>query len=321
MAPTKVNSSYLIAIIGPTASGKTDLALRLAKKFNGVIISADSRQIYQHAQLGTNQPNGKWSRYAKSGVARQMAFGKEKIYFVKNIPHFFIDILSPNKTYSAAKFQKEVNKLFHKLFAISSLPILVGGTGLYVSAIVENYQFPHSKPNPKLRKKLEKLSIKALLAKLKKLDGQTYRAIDKHNRRRIIRALEHILTTGTTFYAEQKRTPRPNTLILGLNPPKNKLRKNINIRTAQMLKKGLLKEVKYIKKHYPTSTLLNTIGYKELLPVLQNRKLIKTAEQQISTHTWQYARHQMTWFKRMPNIKWIKNYTHAKVKAERFLGL
>lgn len=307
----------LLTIIGPTASGKTDLAIKLAKKFNGVIISADSRQIYQHAQLGTNQPSGKWR--VVNGEWQKI-LNHQKLYFVKNIPHFFIDKISPNKTYSAAQFQKEVNKLFHKLFAIGSLPVLVGGTGLYVSAIVENYQFPRSKPNYKLRKKLEALNTKILLAKLRKLDSKTYRAIDKHNRRRIIRALEHTLTTGTAFYTEQKHAPRPNTLILGLNPSKNELRKNINKRTAQMLKQGLIRETEYLKKYFPTSNLLRTIGYKELLPALNDKRLIKLAQQQISTHTWQYARRQMTWFKRMPNVLWIKNYQQAQVKVQRFLN-
>jgi tRNA dimethylallyltransferase len=307
----------LLTIIGPTASGKTDLAIKLAKKFNGVIISADSRQIYQRAQLGTNQPVGKW-RVANGEW--QKVFNHQKLYFVKNVPHFFIDFLAPNKTYSAAQYQKEVNKLFHKLFAINSLPILVGGTGLYVSAIIENYQFPGSKPNYKLRKKLETVDTKILLAKLKKIDNKTYHAIDKHNRRRIIRALEHIITTGTAFYTEQKRTLRPNTLILGLNPSKNALCKNIKKRTTQMLKLGLIKETKYLKKYFPASTLLRTIGYKELLPALNDKKLIKSARQQISTHTWQYARRQMTWFKRMPNVLWVKNYPQAQVKIQRFLN-
>jgi len=310
MAKTNSQSNNpIIAIVGPTASGKTAYAIKLAKKLDGFIISADSRQIYQHAHIGTAQPDGQWR-----------GLGKKKIYLVQKVPHFFIDFLSPNKYYSVVKYQTEVKKICHQLSASGYLPILVGGTGLYVSAIVENYNFPTSKPNLKLRKKLENQSTSTLLNKLKTLDPNAYNKIDKHNRRRIIRALEHIITTGTAFYNAQKKEARPNTLIIGLRPSKTKLLEAIKKRTKNMIRQGLLKETFFLKKHYPQSILLKTIGYQEMLRVLDSKISPQQVEKLIVTRTWQYARRQMTWFKKRPNIHWVKNFTQSQKLINEFLN-
>lgn len=310
----------LIAIVGPTASGKTDLALKLAKKFKGLVISADSRQIYKHASIGTNQPIGE---YRIGNRELRKLFGSGKLYFVKNVPYFFIDTLPPTKAYSVAKFQKEVYKLLNSQFSIHNsqflLPILVGGTGLYVSAITESYRFPEVKTNPKLRQILERQTTTNLLTKLKKSDITTYKSIDRKNRRRIIRALEYALSSGQSFLASQHKQPRPNTLTLGLRQPKDKLRTAIAKRTKQMIKAGLLKETRYLMRHYPASILLKTIGYQEVLPVLKRQRTLAEARELINTHTWQYARRQMTWFKSKPNINWVNSLTQASKLISKFL--
>ncbi|MBI5733734.1 MAG: tRNA (adenosine(37)-N6)-dimethylallyltransferase MiaA [Candidatus Kerfeldbacteria bacterium] len=312
----KVNHQPLVAIVGPTASGKTTLAIKLAKRFKGAAISADSRQLYQHAQVGTSQPVGRWR---KANGQWQRTTGQKKIFKVNGVPHFFINELSPNNTYSAAKFQKRTNELIPKLFAIGYLPILVGGTGLYVSAIVQNYNFPSSTTNLKLRAKLEKMTLSELTKKLAKLDRLTYSKIDKSNRRRLVRALEHVLTSGQSFYAAQTRTPRPQTLIIGIKTSPTKLKQAIDRRTRQMIKNGLRRETKYLQRHYPESILFKTIGYQEMAGYLNKNYNLQTTIDLINTHTWQYARRQMTWFKKMPRIVWVKNEQLAIKRVNNFL--
>ncbi|MFA4819220.1 MAG: tRNA (adenosine(37)-N6)-dimethylallyltransferase MiaA [Patescibacteria group bacterium] len=314
--PKKVNPPPLVAIIGPTASGKTALAIKLAKRFKGAVISADSRQLYQHAQVGTSQPIGRW-RMANGKWQRTT--GNKKIFKVDGVPHFFINELSPAKTYSAAEFQKRTNELIPKLFAIGYTPFLVGGTGLYVSAIVQNYNFPSSTANIKLRAKLEKMTLAELNKKLAKLDKLTYSKIDKFNRRRLIRALEHVLTSGQSFYAAQTSTPRPQTLIIGIETSSAKLKSAINRRTRQMIKNGLTRETQYLQRHYPKSVLLKTIGYQEIIGYLEKKYDLPTALELISLHTSQYARRQMTWFKKTPNIAWVKNERTAIKRVKDFL--
>lgn len=311
-----VNSPPLVAIVGPTASGKTALAIKLAKRFKGAVISADSRQLYNHARIGTCQPIGQWCTANRQW---QKVFDQKKIFKVGNIPHFFIDELSPTKTYSAAGFQKRANKLVAKLPAIGYVPILVGGTGLYVSAVAQNYNFPSSTANLKLRAKLEKMTLSELNKKLAKLDKLTYSKIDKFNRRRLIRALEHVLTSGQSFYAAQTRTPRPQTLIIGIKISPTKLKQAINRRTRQMIKNGLQRETQYLQKHYPESILLKTIGYQEMAAHLSKNYNLQTTIYLINTHTWQYAKRQMTWFKKMPNVIWVKNEQSAIKFTKNFL--
>ncbi|MDP3986072.1 MAG: tRNA (adenosine(37)-N6)-dimethylallyltransferase MiaA [Candidatus Veblenbacteria bacterium] len=294
----------LIAIIGPTTSGKSALALKLAKKLDGAVISADSQQMYRHAKIGTNQPNGHW--HIATGKRKEVLRVK-KLYVVQGVPHFFINTLSPNKQYSAVRFQAEVNKLCSKLFAIGQLPILVGGTMLYVSAVVEGYRFPPGKPNLKLRASLDRLSTAALQKKLKQADPATWRVIDRANRRRLIRALEHVMSTGSSFTQAQQHQPRPNTLILGLAPSKATLRRNITRRTKKMFNQGLAQEVRYLKKKFPHSPLLQSIGYREVSAFLSGSISRIEAEQQIISHTWQYAKRQVTWFKRLPSVHWINS--------------
>jgi len=315
----KVNPNQnpkLIALVGPTASGKTDLSLKLAKRFKGVILSADSRQLYQHAHIGTNQPIGQWRTANK---AWQKNIGQQKIYLVQGIPHFFIDELSPNKSYSAALFQKKANRLISKISRLGYLPILVGGTGLYISAITQSYLFPKAKKSTKLRHQLDKLNTSQLNKKLKKLDPATYKIIDQLNRRRLIRALEYVLLTGQSFQKSQNQKIRPHTLILGLNPTLPKLEKQITKRTKQMIKKGLIKETKYLLRHYPSSVLLNTIGYKETVAYLKKQLTLNQVTNLISLHTRQYAKRQLTWFKKMLDITWLNHPNQALKITKTFI--
>lgn len=314
MSKNSVNPP-IIAIIGQTASGKSALALKLAQKFNGAVISADSQQIYTQSKIGTNQPVGEW---LKANSKWKKITGKKQLYFVAHIPHFFIDTLSPNKQYSAAQFQAKTNQLCRKLSTNGILPIIAGGTGLYVSSVIESYKFPKGKANTYLRNRLNKLSTIALQQKLKNLDLVTWLVIDKTNRRRLIRALEHVITTGQSFSANQQKNIRPNTLIIGLKINKTTLRQAIIKRTDKMLRRGLIKEVEHLQKKYPRSPLLQSISYREVASYLNSQINKSECRQQIINHTWQYSRRQLTWFKRMPNVNWINNPNKATILVKQF---
>lgn len=267
----------LIVILGPTASGKSELAFKLAKKFKGEIISADSRQIYKEMDIGT----------AKS---------KE--------PQHLIDIVNPNQEFTLAQYKKLAIEKIKEV----DIPFLVGGTGLYIQAVVDNLDIPQVKPNPKLRKELEKLTPEQLFEKLKKLDPEIQ--IDIHNKRRLIRAIEVCISTGKPF-PKKKKKPLFNVLQIGLKTSDEK----INQRVDEMFKKGLEKEVKNLLKKYPSDLpAFSGIGYKE---IIQNPE---TAREQIKLHTRQYAKRQITWFKRDKRIKWVKNYQEAEELVRKFLS-
>lgn len=306
----------LLAIIGPTCSGKSSLAIKLAKKLNGAVFSADSQQVYRQAKIGTNQPTGTWRTANRKW---QKATGKKQLFFVDSIPHFFIDSLLPNKQYSAALFQAEALKLCLTLSTEGILPIMAGGTGLYVSSIVEGFKFPQGKPKLHLRQRLDKLSTSKLQQRLKSLDLTAWQKIDLANRRRIIRALEHIISTGEPFSSARLRQIRPNTLIIGLKPPKPTLRQDIAIRTEKMFRQGLVAEVHHLQKNYPHSPLLKSIGYRETIDYLNGKINKAETKEQIINHTWQYARRQITWFKKIPNVSWIKTDKQAELLIKQFL--
>jgi len=285
-------NNKLIVILGPTASGKSNLAVKLAKQFKGEIVSADSRQIYQEMDIGT-------AKITKKEMA--------------NVPHHLIDIIKPNQEFSLAQFQKKAVKIIKDIQKRDKLPFLVGGTGLYIQSIVDNLQIPETKPNKKLRNKLENKTNQELYNQLKKLDPEALKIIDFNNKRRLIRALEVCLKTKKTFSSQrQKDKPLFDILQIGLNPGINTIDKRINQRTKQMLKAGLIEEVKkLIKKYGPKPYSMSGIGYKEALS--------DNAKELIKIHTRQYSRRQMSWFRRDQRIHWIKTYHEAKKLIKNFI--
>lgn len=291
-----IKKSKLIVLLGPTASGKTDLAIKLAKKFNGEIVSADSRQIYKEMDIGTAKP------------------GKSEL---KAVPHHLISLVSPKKKFSVAQYQKKAFEVIDKILSKGKLPILTGGGAFYIYAVVEGWQFPQMKKDLKLRRQLEKKSAKELYGLLRKVDPARAKTIEKENKRRLIRAIEIAETLGKV--PQLKKQPKYDCLLLGLKPANNEiLRKKINQRVDQMLKQGLEKEVKkLVKKYGKTSVLKETIGYAEWLPQESKAVIIE----QIKTHTYQFSRRQMTWFKRDKKISWVLTQLEAEKLIRRFLNV
>ncbi|MFH0739548.1 MAG: tRNA (adenosine(37)-N6)-dimethylallyltransferase MiaA [bacterium] len=307
----KTQKNKLIVILGPTASGKSDLAIKLAKRFNGEIVCADSRQVYKGMEIGTASPS-------------------RRTPGLPLLPHHLFNFREPNKPLNVAVYKKMAEKAIKDIQKRGKIPFLVGGTGLYIKAIVDNLQFPKLKPNQKLRKELEQKTAPQLFAIYKKLDPKGAKQIDKNNKRRLVRAIEVCKITGQPFWAQrQKSTPLFNVLQIGLNPPKPELEKRIAKRTAKMLKLGLKKEVKSLVKKYGwTPVLKNTIGYQEFGGLTSSQNLSpeplggQTSELSalISLHTTQFAKRQITWFKKDPRINWVKEIKQAQELIKNFLS-
>lgn len=285
------------------------MSLRLAQKFNGYIISADSRQIYRGMDIGTGKiRRGTWE---KNKLGRVLYCGK--------IPHFMLDLINPDQGYTVAQFQKKVNKIIQKY--PHKVPFLVGGTGLYISAVVDGFRIPAIAPDKKLRLRLEKKSAQFLLKKLLKLDPQSAQSIDPHNKRRLIRALEVCLKTGKPFsQLQRKRKPQFDVLKIGVKTDLRSLDQRIEKRVEQMIREGLVSEVKRLGQKYSLNLpALSGIGYREIGMYLRKEISAEQAIALIKQNTRQYARRQITWFKRDRRIHWIKSAKEAEKLIRKFL--
>ena len=293
----------LIVILGPTASGKSALALKLAKKFRGEIISADSRQVYKGMNLGTG----------KVTPAEQ-----------RLIPHHLLDVASPKKQFTVADFVRLGQAAVKKITAKNHLPMVVGGTPFYIYSLVDGWQIPDVKPNPKLRKELETKTLSQLLQLLKKLDPSRLLRIDKHNRARIIRAIEIVKSTGRPVPpVEQVFLPHKDVLILGTAKTGTQLRRLIDKRVDLRLKQGMINEVKKLHRGGLSFQRLYDFGleYRFISLHLQGLLTQEQMTQALKTAVWRFAKRQMTWFKRDPRIKWIKNDKQAERLIKKFQAL
>jgi len=325
----------LIIILGPTASGKSEMALKLAKKFNGEIVSADSRQIYKEMNIGTAKPYLNQKSLLRQGYGGQKKIkNKLKPILIQKIPHYLIDIAKPNQKFSVAEYKELAVKIIRDITSRGKIPILAGGTGLYISAIADNIEIPKVKPNLFLRKKLEKTPLSKLLARLKKSDLATFKTIDKNNKRRIIRALEVTISTGKPFSMQRKKgAPLFDCLQIGIDIPREKLYKKIDDRVEKMIKAGLVNETKSLAKKYSWRLpSMSGIGYREIGMYLRGEIPLKKAKELIKFATHSYARRQITWFtrqnfasqnlggfRRHKRIQWIKNYKQTEELVCKFL--
>ncbi len=307
---TRSGLPKLIAIVGPTASGKTDLALSLAKKFGGEIISADSRQFYRGTEIGSDIIPGKWVK----------KYGR-RTYVAKGIPHHLVSFLSPSKTFTAAEFKDHVIRISRDIAARGSVPMLVGGTGLFIRAVVENFDIPTVPPNSVFRAKMEKKTTGVLFAMLQRRDPVYAARIPKNNRRYVIRALEVIDATGQPFSSAQgKGKPLFDVLELGIRRDREALYARINARVDAMMKRGLMKEAKHLGKRYGWSIPAMTgLGHRQLGLHIQGKISLEEAVELIKRDTRRYAKRQLTWFRRDKQILWVKNEAEAVRKAKVFL--
>ena len=290
----------LLVIVGPTASGKTSLSIELAEKYNGEIISADSRQVYKGMDIGT---------------------GKVTKKEMKNIPHYLLDVVSPKTRFDVAKYKKLALKAIKDIQKRDKLPILIGGTGFYIQAVVDGIIIPKVKPDWKLRKELEKKSNQELYKQLKKLDPVRARNIDKDNPRRLIRAIEIVLKTKSPVPKLKAEPIDSNVLILGVKKDKEEIDKLIEKRLLQRLKTGMVAEVKRLHNQGVTWKRLEEFGleYKYLALFLQNKISKSEMIEKLQKEIEHYAKRQMTWFKKDKRIHWITTVKDASKFAEQHL--
>lgn len=301
----------LIVLVGPTASGKTNWSIRLAKKYNGEIISADSRQIYKMMDIGTAKAPGEWKR---NGLRRS--------YFVEGIPHHMIDFLNPGRTFTVAEFRDKALKYTKLAYKAGRVPLLVGGTGLYIQSIVDNYKIPRVGANKKLRSSLEEKTNDELMLLLQQIDPVAAEHIDLHNKRRIIRALEVCILTGESFSAlRRKGEPLFDVLMIAPMVERDELHTRISDRVDAMIENGLVQEIKQLleKKYSWELSSMNGIGYRQMRGYLEGAETLEQAKEHLKRDTRRFARRQMTWFRRDKRITWCATYEEAESLVEDFL--
>jgi tRNA dimethylallyltransferase len=303
-------SIKLITILGPTASGKTELAIKLAKKFNGEIINADSRQVYKGLDIGTAKP-----------LSREFArINHEYTRIVDGIPHYLLDVANPKRRFTVAQYRKLALKVIEKIQKRGKIPFLVGGTWFYIRAVVDGLIIPEVPPDWKLRKKLEKKSPKELYKILKKLDPQRAKTIEKENKRRLIRAIEICKKIGKVPPLKFEPLPHP-VLMIGIKKTKKELEEKIKRRFFEWLKRGLILEVIKLRKMGISFKRIEEFGmhYREIAKYLQRkiseRGMIENSIREIKN----YAKRQMNWFKKDKRIFWVKNYKEAKKLVKDYL--
>ena len=282
----------LVLIIGPTAVGKTELAIQLAEQLNGEIISADSRLFYRGMDIGTAKPS-------PDEMAR--------------VPHHLIDIVNPDETLSLAVFQQKARELISEAYTRNHLPFLVGGTGQYIRAVTEGWTPPEVTPNEKMRVVLEKLKeekgIEWLHDRLRILDPESAEKIDGRNYRRTIRALEVIFTTGRRFSEQRGSGDSPYHLItIGLTRPRAELYQRVDERIDLMFVSGFVDEVKRLlnQGYSPTLPSMSAIGYRECVRVIKGELTIEQAKAEMKRITRVFVRRQANWFKESdPQIRWF----------------
>ena len=284
---------YLVLIVGPTAVGKTELAIQLAEKLNGEIISADSRLFYRGMDIGTAKPS-----------LEERA----------RVPHYLIDIVNPDETLSLAVFQQKAKDSIADIHARGKLPFLVGGTGQYMRAVTQGWTPPEVTADERLRGELEKMKeergVDWLHARLQLLDPDAAAKIDARNVRRTIRALEVILTTGRRFSEQRGQSDSPYHLItIGLTRPRTELYERVDQRIDTMFANGFIDEVKGLleRGYSPTLPSMSAIGYRECVRVVNDEWSIEQAKVEMRRVTRIFVRRQANWFKESdPNIMWFK---------------
>lgn len=274
----------VIAIVGPTASGKTKMSIDLAKEINGEVISADSRYVYKGFDIASAKPT---------------------IEERDGIPHHLIDIVEPEFDYSVADFHDDAKKAIYDILSRGKTPIVAGGTGLYFRVLLENYDLPRVEANPELRAKLDARTKEDLLEELYKIDNKSYEKLKDANKRRIVRALEVSIILDKPF-SEVSKEKEPEFDVEWKMPyieSREILYDRINRRVDLMVEQGVIDETKYLlKKHGRIKNFVCTIGYQEILTYLDGESTLEEALDKLKQHTRNYAKRQLTWFRRNPEL-------------------
>jgi tRNA dimethylallyltransferase len=299
--------SVVVAVVGPTAVGKSRLGALLARTFNGEIVSADSRQVYRYMDIGTAKP-----------TAEERSV----------VPHHLIDVVDPDAEFSVALYQSLAMEAISEVTRHGRLPILIGGSGLYVWSLVEGWEIPRVEPDAGFRKRLEEKAAvegaKSLYRELERIDQKTAASIDPRNVRRVIRALEiHHTNHGVGPPSRRKKRPPFETLIVGLTAERRRLYQMIDRRVDRMVEEGLVEEVKGLlgRGYGPDLPAMSSVGYKEICQFISGRMDMTTAMQRIKFETHRFARHQYAWFRlNDARIRWFDVDDQAEASVLKTIG-
>ena len=288
----------IIVILGPTSAGKSAVAIRLAKKFDGEVVSVDSRQIYRGMDIGT----GKVTKEETEGI-----------------PHWMLDIVSPRTNFSAAQFKKKADKAIADILKRGKLPILCGGTGFWIKSIVDNVTYPEVKPDWELRKKLEQKEIAELIHELQKLDPRRAKNIDAKNKVRLIRAIEICQTIGQV--PEEISDPQYQALQIGVSVPKTKLHAKIKKRLDDRWRDGMLAEVERLHQEGLSYKKIQSfgLGYFWIPEYLNGRITLEELYEKVYLAEKDYAKRQMTWFAKDKRILWLEKYQDMEKEVREFI--
>lgn len=298
--PNIESLNKVIAVVGPTGSGKSALATDLALKFEGEIISADSRQVYK----GLNISSGKTEPQEMRGVA-----------------HYLINIAALKEDFSLASYLRLARKKVAEILNRGKLPIVVGGTGLYITSLLEGYEVPEVPPNSELRKKLQKLPLGKLQDAYHALDPEGFKKIDTANPRRLIRAIEVVTATKLPFFNLQAKAKAFDYLMLGIEIPWEQLKDKIKRRLFDRYNKGMLQEIKDLLVQGVPEEKLRSLGLEQkwMLNIIAGAKE-KEALDELLKEEIAYAKRQLTWWRKKP-VVWVKDLKDAKKEVEKFLGV
>ncbi|MCC2084983.1 MULTISPECIES: tRNA (adenosine(37)-N6)-dimethylallyltransferase MiaA [Staphylococcus] len=286
---------FIVVVVGPTASGKTELSVALAKKINGEVISGDSMQVYRQMDIGT----AKVTQEEMEGV-----------------PHHLINILNPDEVFSAYEFKKRAEQCIADITARGKIPIIAGGTGLYIQSLIYNYPFEKEEITAEKKREvakkmnaLEELDNDHLHQYLKTFDSKSALEIHPNNRKRVLRAIEYYLKTEKLLSSRKKVqqfTENYDTLLVGIEMSRETLYFKINKRVDIMLTNGLFREVEaLLESGYEHEQSMQAIGYKELIPVVKGEETLSYAVDKLKQHSRQYAKRQLTWFKNKMKVRWL----------------
>lgn len=286
---------FIVVIVGPTASGKTELSIELAKRIDGEIISGDSMQVYKYMDIGT---------------------AKVTPEEMDGVPHHLIDILNPDEAFSAFAFKNLAEALINDITSRGKIPIIAGGTGLYIQSLIYNYELEDETITPdeeiivkKKMKEIEQLDNQQLHDYLAQFDAMSAENIHKNNRQRVLRAIEYYFKTKKLLSNRKKVqqfTENYDTLLIGIEMSRKTLYSRINKRVDIMLDHGLFKEVQQlVEQGYESCQSMQAIGYKELIPVINGQMIYEDAVNELKQHSRQYAKRQMTWFKNKMSVHWL----------------
>jgi tRNA dimethylallyltransferase len=283
----------IIVILGPTATGKSDLAVTLALKHNGEVISADSRQVYKGLDIGS---------------------GKITPKEMKGVPHHLLDICSPKKIYNVEEFKKDGQEAIQDIISRGRLPIICGGTGFYINALVFDEEFPNVAPNPKLRASLSKKSASVLMRELARLDSRRAKDIDPYNKVKIIRAIEIAKSLGVVPKVKRRNLYQP--LFIGLEADRELLRERIRARLLKRINAGMTDEVESLRARGLSWKRLHSLGLEYRYIALFLQKKISETEmvEKLEREIVDYSKRQITWFKRNKDIHWLGFKKTAKIK-------